>query len=377
MSTIRAFRKIRNFTNQNEAYLNNYIRAEYASMATSQWLNFRLQMISVLMITIVGFTAVFQHIYSTANASLIGLALSYILSVTGLLNGVISSFTETEKEMVSVERANQFENLEPERWNGTIKVPHTWPLSPRIEFTNVVLRYKEDANNALDDVSFVVKAGEKIGICGRTGSGKSSLFMSLFRGVEINSGSICIDNINIANLDLSDLREKMSIIPQDPFLMSGTLRENLDPTNTKSDDEIWQALEKCRLDTKFKNEQDDKGLDFEVEERGKNFSSGEKQLICLARALLSNRNILCIDEATASVDFETDNFIQKTIRSEFENVTVLTIAHRINTIFDYDKILVMDGGKVAEFDTVKNLLANKSSLFFNLVHETKCKDLKA
>ena len=201
--------------------------------------------------------------------------------------------------------------------------------------------------------------------------------MSLFRGVEINSGSICIDNINIANLDLSDLREKMSIIPQDPFLMSGTLRENLDPTNTKSDDEIWQALEKCRLDTKFKNEQADKGLDFEVEERGKNLSSGEKQLICLARALLSNRNILCIDEATASVDFETDNFIQKTIRSEFENVTVLTIAHRINTIFDYDKILVMDGGKVAEFDTVKNLLANKSSLFFNLVHETKCKDLKS
>jgi ATP-binding cassette subfamily C (CFTR/MRP) protein 10 len=345
-------------------------------MATSQWLNFRLQMISVLMITIVGFTAVFQHVYSTANASLIGLALSYILSVTGLLNGVISSFTETEKEMVSVERANQFENLEPEKWHGTIKVPHTWPLTPRIEFTNVVLRYKEDANNALDSVSFTVSAGEKIGICGRTGSGKSSLFMSLFRGAEINSGSICIDKINIANLDLSDLREKMSIIPQDPFLMSGTLRENLDPTNTKSDDEIWQALEKCRLDTKFKSEQDEKGLDFEVEERGKNLSSGEKQLICLARALLSNRNILCIDEATASVDFETDSFIQKTIRSEFENVTVLTIAHRINTIFDYDKILVMDGGKVAEFDTVKNLIADKSSLFYNLVHETKCKDVK-
>ncbi len=269
ISTIRAYRKIRSFSNQNESLLNNYIRAEYASMACSQWLNFRLQMISVLMITIVGFTAVFQHIYSTANASLIGLALSYILSVTGLLNGVITSFTETEKEMVSVERTNQFENLESEEWKGTVKVDPGWPRLPTIEFSDVVLRYKEDGNDALHNVSFVVKAGEKIGICGRTGSGKSSLFMSLFRGAEINAGSILIDNVNVRNLDLSDLREKMSIIPQDPFLMSGTLRENLDPTNSKSDVEIWRALEKCRLESKFKNEKDDHmGLEFLVEERG-------------------------------------------------------------------------------------------------------------
>jgi ATP-binding cassette subfamily C (CFTR/MRP) protein 10 len=348
--------------------LNKFIQAEYNSLATSQWLNFRLQMISVLMITIVGFTAVFQHIYSTANASLIGLALSYIMSVTGLLNGLITSFTETEKEMVSVERALQFDNIESEQWSGDLsKNNRSWMNKPIIEFKDVVLKYKNDANNALDRVNLRIEAGEKIGICGRTGSGKSSLFMSLFRGTELHSGSILIDNVNIRELDLEHLRQQMSIIPQDPFLFAGTLRENLDPSESKTDDELWQALRKCRLDEKFR--QHVEGLNWLVEEKGKNLSTGEKQLICLARAVLSNRKILCIDEATASVDLETDNFVQQAIRNEFSNVTVLTIAHRINTIFDYDKIVVMSDGQIAEFDTVANLVSNKNSLFYSLLNE--------
>lgn len=373
--TIRAFREIAKFMRKNENYLCNYIRANYVGMATSQWLNFRLQMIGVLMITIVGFTGVLQHLYGTnANASLIGLALSYILSVTGLLNGLINTLTETEKEMVSVERTHQFTNIESENWNGTLKAPQNWPTNPTIVFQNVCLNYQPEAPNALDNLSFRVESGEKIGIVGRTGSGKSSLFMALFRAFELNSGSISIDDVNIRLLDLTQLREKISIIPQDPFLFSGTLRENLDPYNKRSDLDIWSALEKCRLHEKITNL--NKGLDLEVEERGRNFSTGEKQLVCLARAILSQTKILCIDEATASVDFETDSFIQTTIRNEFKTTTVLTIAHRINTIFDYDKVIVMNNARIVEFDTVDKLMSNKSSTFYALVDSERQQEKK-
>ena len=191
--------------------------------------------------------------------------------------------------------------------------------------------------------------------------------MALFRATELHSGTIKIDGVNVRNLDLKTLRESMSIIPQDPFLFHGTLRSNLDPNRTRSDDEIWQALSRCRLDAKFRSMPS--GLDLEIEERGVNLSSGEKQLVCLTRAILSAKKILCIDEATASVDFETDNFIQQTLRDEFKDVTVLTIAHRINTIFDYDRVLVMSDGKIGEFGSVKNLLHNKQSLFYGLVSE--------
>ncbi len=375
--TIRAFRQAERFSQQSEAYVRDYARASYASMAASQWLNFRLQMISVVMITMVGLTAVIQHVYSSsANASLIGLALSYILSVTGLLNGLVGSFTETEKEMVSVERAHQFQHLDSENWTSpaaaqSVLDSRTWPSLPTIEFTDVVLQYKEDGVRALDGVSFRVNAGEKIGICGRTGSGKSSLFTALFRGCEVSAGSIRIDDVNIANLDLKTLRQKMSIIPQDPFLFEATLRENLDTTGERSEAELWSALRAVRLESKLRHEPH--GLDSPIEEKGKNLSQGERQLVCLARAVLIDRKILCIDEATASVDFETDNFIQETIQSQFGGVTVLTIAHRVNTIVDYDRILVMDAGKVAEFDSPRKLMANKNSLFYGLVNESKAK----
>nr|APD26503.1 ATP-binding cassette transporter subfamily C member 10 protein [Brachionus koreanus] len=366
--TIRAFRKVKKFCKQNEEYLNKFIQATYNSQAASQWLSFRLQMISVVMITMVGLIAVVQHIYGTANASLIGLALSYILSVTGLLNGLIGSFSETEKEMVSVERAYQFKNLESENWHGIEQVTEAWPENGQIEFQNVNLRYTGESQLALNNVSFFVYPGEKIGICGRTGSGKSSLLMAIFRACEIESGKIAIDNKNIQSINLNDLRKTMSIIPQDPFLFESTLRENLDPLGTKNDDEIWSMFLETGLDKKLNKNRDI--LNMIIEERGKNLSSGEKQLICIVRAILANRKIICIDEATAQVDFETDSLIQNAIRTKFKNTTVLTIAHRIQTIFDYDRILVMDNGNIAEFDTVQNLINNKNSLFYSLVNES-------
>ena len=282
---------------------------------------------------------------------------------------MISSFTETEKEMVSVERAHQFEFIESENWIGVDAVPNKWPLQPSIEYINVVLQYKDDGVNALDGVSFKINAGEKIGICGRTGSGKSSLLMALFRGEELKSGMIKVDNINIRNLNLTDLRENMSMVPQDPFFFDGTLRENLDLSNKNDDIQIWGALQKCCLSEKFRAEPD--GLDFKIQEKGRNLSSGEKHLMCLARAILTNRKILCIDEATASVDYETDHFIQETIRKEFANLTVITIAHRIETIIDYDKVLILDDGKIVEFDTPNNLLADKMSAFYSLVNSNQ------
>lgn len=169
LTTIRAFRQANQFLAQNKQFLTDFIRASYVNMSASLWLSFRLQMISVVMIFVVGLTAVFQHIYSTANASLIGLALSYILNITGLLNGLIGSFTETEKEMVSVERAHQFERIDSEDWEGDKEVPENWPVLPEIEFNSVVLKYKSDGLNALNNVCFSIKAGEKIGVCGRTG----------------------------------------------------------------------------------------------------------------------------------------------------------------------------------------------------------------
>ncbi len=287
------------------------------------------------------------------------MALSYILSVTGLLNGLITTFTETEKEMISVERTHQFKNLDKENLKGSIRVNENWPIQGNIQFIDVCLRYSDGSKYALDDVNLSIIGGEKIGIVGRTGSGKSSLFTSLFRLVELNSGVILIDGIPIRNLDLLRLRRAMSIITQDPFLFNSSLRDNIDPYETYTNDEIRQVLDKCRLNAL--------SLDLAVEENGKNLSCGQRQLICLARALLTNAKILCIDEATASIDYETDNYIQEILRTQFQSVTILTIAHRINTILDYDKVIVMNNGKLIEFDTINNLLNSKYSYFKQLV----------
>ncbi|XP_033734826.1 multidrug resistance-associated protein 7-like [Pecten maximus] len=217
----------------------------------------------------------------------------------------------------------------------------------------------------LKGVTFCTRHAEKLGIVGRTGSGKSSIFQTLFRTVEISSGDITIDGVNTQQLDLKDVRRHLAVIPQDPFLFSGTVRENLDPTSSYSDVEILGVIEKCHLRQPVNRLG---GLEGQVSEKGRHFSVGQRQLMCLARALLTKAKVLCIDEATASVDLETDMLIQATIRQEFEDSTVLTIAHRINTIMDSDRVLVMDQGRVVELDSPENLLKNSQSAFFRLVH---------
>ncbi|CAH1791548.1 unnamed protein product [Owenia fusiformis] len=368
LTSIRAFRESKRFMKDNAVKLTDNQRAQYAGVAVNQWLNIRLQMLGVAMVTGVAFIAVLEHHFQTVNPGLVGLAISYALSVVNLLSGVVTSFTETEKQMVSIERAAHYiENVPEEKRDGILHVPPYWPIQGAIQFNRVVLQYRDGLPNALNGVSFETSPSEKIGIVGRTGSGKSSLFLALFRLVELKGGQIVIDGINISHLDLQDLRSHLAIIPQDPFLFSGTVRDNLDPTSVYDDAELWNTLERCHLKETVERLG---GLDAEVAERGRHFSLGQRQLVCLARAMLTQAKVLCIDEATASIDIETDTHLQDTIRKEFSQNTVITIAHRINTVMDSDRVIVMNKGKVAEFDSPTKLLENSKSMFSRLVYSS-------
>jgi len=221
----------------------------------------------------------------------------------------------------------------------------------------------------LKGVSAEIKPKEKIGIVGRTGAGKSSIMLALFRIVEPVEGTIFIDDVNIREIGLSDLRSKLAIIPQDPTLFTGTIRSNLDPTESHTDRDLWDALEAVYM--KEAVTRMPQGLSSTVVENGENLSVGERQLMCLGRALLRESKILLMDEATASVDVETDALIQKTIREKFKDVTVITIAHRLNTILDSDRLIVMDHGKIVEFDTPQALADNENSLFHAMLEEHK------
>ncbi|CAK9830297.1 ATP-binding cassette sub-family C member 10 [Anthophora retusa] len=366
LSTIRAFRTVSRFKQENELLLEISQRTQFASFAISQWLALRLQLIGVTLLAGVSNIAVLQHQYDIADPGLIGLVITYTLSVNGLLSGVVNAFTETEREMIAVERVKQYlENVPIETTKGD-NPPYAWPSQGVIEFKDVVLKYREHLVPSLNGVSFITRPAEKIGVVGRTGAGKSSLLASLFRLTEITSGSILIDNTNIKTLQLNALRSRLAIIPQNPFLFSGTIRENLDPLNQYPDLHVYKALEKCKIHSLVYRLG---GLGATLEEGGSNLSAGQRQLFCLVRAILQNAKIVCIDEATANVDQETDKFIQATIKSSFQSATVFTIAHRIRTIMHCDRVLVMGDGEVLEFDEPNLLIQNSDSHFYCLVNQ--------
>ncbi|KAM7536464.1 hypothetical protein Aperf_G00000087126 [Anoplocephala perfoliata] len=245
--------------------------------------------------------------------------------------------------------------------------PPQWPEGG-IEFINYSTRYREDLDLVLHSISVSVRPGEKIGIAGRTGSGKSSLVLALFRIIEASEGEIRVDGINIAEIGLHDLRGRITLIPQDPVLFSGTLRFNLDPFNSHTDEAIWEALIIANLRS-FVEEASSEGLNMQIAEGGGNLSQGQRQLIGLARALLRRSRILVLDEATAAVDPLTDQLIQQAVRKEFASSTVLTIAHRLNTILDYDRILVLDAGRLVEIGTPKELAKRTDSMFHGMLKE--------
>jgi ABC-type multidrug transport system fused ATPase/permease subunit len=312
--------------------------------------------------------AVLAHNPSTtegaAFAGLAGVSLSYAFSVTQSLNWSVRMVSQLQTQMVSVERIKNYSEMEiePELTSvGKLPPSNEWPASGEIVFRNVNLRYRPGLPRVLRNLSLSIKPQEKIGIVGRTGAGKSSLVVGLMRLVELDSGSIVIDGVDISTIGLHELRGKISIIPQDPVLFSGTVRSNVDPFDQYSDEQIWASIKRAHLGSAVT------ALDGRVDEKGNNFSVGERQLLCIARALLKRSRIILMDEATASIDTETDRKIQQSIREEFKDCTCLTIAHRINTIMDADRILVMEKGSVGEFDTPAALQKKSHGLFKSLV----------
>lgn len=303
----------------------------------------------------------FIFVPTDSSAGNVGLAITQAFGLSGLVQWFLRLTADVENFMTSVERVAEYSKAETEKDTG--KVLKNWPIDGKIEFRDVNLKYASNPDPILSSLNFVVQAREKIGVIGRTGAGKSSIISTLFRLYNI-SGQIIIDNHDIKTLKLSYVRSHLSIIPQAPILFTGTLRTNLDPNNEYTDDNIWQALEAVNIKNLI-----DK-LDSKIEEGGCNFSIGQRQLICLARALLKQNRILILDEATANVDPQTDALIQKTIRERFTQCTVLTIAHRLDTIMDSDKILVLDKGRLVEFDTPKNLLNDENGKFYNMAKQS-------
>ncbi|KAJ2802201.1 hypothetical protein H4R20_003374 [Coemansia guatemalensis] len=315
------------------------------------------------------------HFYGVGDAALIGLAMTYAFDLVLSLNWMVRHYADLENSMTHLERIVEYANLPSEAANviGDSRPKETWPKQGVVEFKNYSMRYRDGLDLVLKGLSFRVAPRQKVGIVGRTGAGKSSLTMALFRIIEAAGGQILLDGEDISKYGLFDVRSKLSIIPQDPVLFAGTVRENLDPFNNYSDQDIWRALEQAHLADYVRSK--DERLEFMVAQSGENFSVGQRQLICLARALLKHAKVLVLDEATAAIDNATDEIIQQTIRSEFKDCTVLTIAHRLNTVIDSDMVLVVDNGQLAEYDTPQNLLSNKDSLFAKLVEESQSSNI--
>ncbi|KAJ2381318.1 hypothetical protein GGI05_006025, partial [Coemansia sp. RSA 2603] len=375
----------------------------------NRWLSIRVDLAGALVSFMAGLLALMAT--GRMDAGLAGLSLSYALNFTEHILWVVRFYSINEMNLNSVERVVEYLDIEPE---APVSIPDRvpppeWPAQGQITVEDLELKYAENQPAVIRGISFNVKPCEKVGIVGRTGAGKSTLTLAMFRIMEASAGRITIDGIDISQIGVGDLRSRLTIIPQDPVLFTGTIRSNLDPFNEHGDDELWLALRRAHLlgdddnvSTRPTSRNGTIGesvvgslvaadnadsascsnihtteasqavvtlgrtitdLEMAVTENGSNFSQGQRQLIALARALVKRTRVIILDEATASVDFDTDAKIQATIRNEFTDSTLLCIAHRLRTIVDYDKVLVLDQGQVVEYDTPYNLLRKADGLF--------------
>ncbi|XP_007472006.1 PREDICTED: multidrug resistance-associated protein 4-like isoform X1 [Lipotes vexillifer] len=363
--TIRAYKAEERFQELFDAHQDLHSEAWFLFLTTSRWFAVRLDAICAIFVIVVAFGSLI--LAKTLDAGQVGLALSYALTLMGMFQWCVRQSAEVENMMISVERVIEYTDLEKEApWEYQKRPPPSWPQEGVVVFDNVNFSYSLDGPLVLKHLTALIKSREKVGIVGRTGAGKSSLIAALFRLSE-PEGKIWIDKILTTEIGLHDLRKKMSIIPQEPVLFTGTMRKNLDPFNEHTDEELWNALEEVQLKEAI---EDLPGkMDTELAESGSNFSVGQRQLVCLARAILRKNRILIIDEATANVDPRTDELIQKKIREKFAQCTVLTIAHRLNTIIDSDRIMVLDSGRLKEYDEPYVLLQNRDSLFYKMVQQ--------
>jgi len=369
LNTIHAFAKERQFVSKFMILYDENTSSFFLFNICMRWLAVRLDFIAACSMGITAGMVVALHGY--VPAAYAGLALAFSSQLSGMLQYTVRLATDTETRFISVQRMHtSLQTLESE---GPAVVednrpPDNWPRFGAVTFSNVKMRYRPNLPLVLKGINLDIEPKEKIGIVGRTGSGKSSLGVCLFRLSELSSGWIKIDGVDIADIGLEDLRSRLSIIPQDPVLFIGTIRYNLDPFEKYADVEIWEALERTSMKDRVKMLPEQ--LDTMVVENGDNFSVGERQLMCMARALLRHSKILLLDEATAAIDTQTDVIIQATLRQVFKECTILTIAHRLNTVIHCDRIVVLQDGKVKEFDKPCVLLANPKSAFSDMMAAT-------
>ncbi|CAJ2664897.1 unnamed protein product [Trifolium pratense] len=367
-ASIRAFDQERRFMSTNLVLLDGFSRPWFHNVSAMEWLSFRLNLLS-------NFVFAFSLVLLVSlpegfiNPSIAGLAVTYGINLNVLQASVIWNICNAENKMISVERILQYTNIASESplVIEDCRPPRNWPETGTICFQNLQIRYAENLPSVLKNITCTFPGRKKIGVVGRTGSGKSTLIQAIFRMVEPREGCIIIDNVDICEIGLHDLRSRLSIIPQDPALFDGTVRGNLDPLEQYSDREVWEALDKCQLGHLVRAKEEK--LDSPVVENGDNWSAGQRQLFCLGRALLKKSSILVLDEATASVDSATDGVIQDIICEEFNNRTVVTIAHRIHTVIDSDLVLVLSDGRIAEYDEPSKLLEREDSFFYKLIKE--------
>lgn len=365
ISTIRAYGLEERFSQSIRDSIDDMNSAYYLTFSNQRWLSTRLDIIGNLLVFVLGILVVTSRF--SVSPSTGGLVLSYILSVVQMIQFTVRQLAEVENHMNATERVHYYGtqlDQEPPLHIGNVR--ETWPEKGEIVFSNVEMRYRAGLPLVLRGLDLHVKGGERIGVVGRTGAGKSSIMSTLFRLVEISGGSISIDGVNINQIGLYDLRQRMSIIPQDPTLFKGTVRSNLDPFNKYNDLDLWSALRHADLVGEDQRVEDKTGrihLDSPVDEEGLNFSLGQRQLMALARALVRGSQIIVCDEATSSIDMDTDAKIQRTIAEGFKGKTLLCIAHRLKTIINYDRIVVMDQGQIAELDTPIALFNKRAGIF--------------
>ncbi|XP_011748454.1 ATP-binding cassette sub-family C member 8 isoform X9 [Macaca nemestrina] len=372
LTTIRAFRYEALFQQKLLEYTDSNNIASLFLTAANRWLEVRMEYIGACVVLIAAVTSISNSLHRELSAGLVGLGLTYALMVSNYLNWMVRNLADMELQLGAVKRIHGLLKTEAESYEGLLApslIPKNWPDQGKIQIQNLSVRYDSSLKPVLKHVNALISPGQKIGICGRTGSGKSSFSLAFFRMVDTFEGRIIIDGIDIAKLPLHTLRSRLSIILQDPVLFSGTIRFNLDPERKCSDSTLWEALEIAQLKLVVKALPG--GLDAIITEGGENFSQGQRQLFCLARAFVRKTSIFIMDEATASIDMATENILQKVVMTAFADRTVVTIAHRVHTILSADLVIVLKRGAILEFDKPEKLLSRKDSVFASFVRADK------
>uniref|UniRef100_A0AAQ5X979 ATP-binding cassette, sub-family C (CFTR/MRP), member 8 n=1 Tax=Amphiprion ocellaris TaxID=80972 RepID=A0AAQ5X979_AMPOC len=372
LTTIRALRYEPRFRQRLLQFTDANNIASLFLTAANRWLEVRMEYIGACVVLVAAVASITNSLYNQLSTGLVGLGLTYALMVSNYMNWMVRNLADMEVQLGSVKRINGLLKTEPENYEGLLtvsQVPDGWPREGEIKIQNLSVRYDTTLKPVLKNVNAHVSPGQKVGICGRTGSGKSSFSLAFFRMVDMFEGRIVIDNIDISKLPLQTLRSRLSIILQDPILFSGTIRFNLDPEMKATDEMLWEALEIAQLKPVVKSLPG--GLDATVTEGGENFSQGQRQLFCLARAFVRKSSILIMDEATASIDMATESILQKVVMTAFADRTVVTIAHRVHTILNADLVIVMKRGIILEYDRPQALLEKEDSVFASFVRADK------